>query len=504
MKRLSTFLCVLALLLVGGTTSVKAELVYKVVYSTYDSYPWYVMGYTPTWVGGIMTDDGKNQDPAVTGWHQYFIADGIPTVEGNDYVVKALVRCNGYFDLAVNMGWGWGDGKSKSASVHLTPTDDFVWVEWSYKGIGGTSCNLVAQPWSGDTKFEYKELAVYTADAEFIPTFGDLHNVTPHMYAKNAGQSVGIAATPDGEGVYTVESVDNASAADWNTQFWIATPELNLPAGQKFYVEFDYKADHDANVQTQTQREENGNYVTWHCVGATDKQNIPFTTEWQSIKKEVEIESDMAGWRSIAFNLNCDKTANKYYFRNIVLRVPEVLDQKVDFCVGAAGWATYSSSYNVDLGTVKGYAAKAHGSYVELIPVTEVPANNAVLIEGAGKHTFDVIASAAEIADNDLQISDGNKVGDGSTIFALGKKDDEVGFMKVKNGTKIPAGKAYIVIAGGSAREFIGFGENETTGIEAVQQNAKADNQYFNLAGQRVAQPTKGLYIVNGKKVIIK
>jgi len=76
--------------------------------------------------------------------------------------------------------------------------------------------------------------------------------------------------------------------------------------------------------------------------------------------------------------------------------------------------------------------------------------------------------------------------------------------MKVKNGTKIPAGKAYIVIAGGSAREFIGFGENETTGIEAVQQNAKADNQYFNLAGQRVAQPTKGLYIVNGKKVIIK
>ena len=221
------------------------------------------------------------------------------------------------------------------------------------------------------------------------------------------------------------------------------------------------------------------------------------------IDKEVEVESDMAGWRSIAFNLNRDKTANKYYFRNITLMVPELLDENVDFCVGSAGWATYSSAYNVSLGSDKGYAAKAHGSYVELIPVTEVPANNAVLIEGAGKHTFDVIASAAEIADNDLQISDGNKVGDGSTIFALGKKDDEVGFMKVKNGTKIPAGKAYIVIAGGSAREFIGFNE-EATGIEAVQQDAKADNQYFNLAGQRVAQPTKGLYIVNGKKVIIK
>ena len=43
-----------------------------------------------------------------------------------------------------------------------------------------------------------------------------------------------------------------------------------------------------------------------------------------------------------------------------------------------------------------------------------------------------------------------------------------------------------------------------SNGIEAVEQAVKAYNQYFNLAGQRVTQPTKGLYIVNGKKVIIK
>ena len=492
----------------GGANSVKAEQVYKVVYSSYGSYPWTVMGYTPTWVGGILTDDGKNQEPAVTGWHQYFIADGIPTVAGNDYVVKALVRCNDYFDLAVDMGWGWDPGQSKNTSVHLTPTSDFVWVEWSYKGIGGTSCNLVAKPWSGNTKIEYKELAVYTADAEYIATFGDLHNVTPHMYAKNASESYGIAATPDAYGVYTIESVDDASADDWKTQFWIATPELNLPAGQKFYVEFDYKADHDANVKTQTHREENGNYVTYHCVGAADndKENITFTTAWQSIKKEVEIESDMAGWRSIAFNLNCDKTANKYYFRNIVLKVPEVLDQKVDFSVGSAEWATYSSAYNVSLGSDKGYAAKAHATYVELIPVTEVPANKAVLIEGAGKHTFDVIASAAAIADNDLQISDGTAEGDGSTIYALGKKNDVVGFMKVKNGTKIPAGKAYLVIPPTvGALDFIGFADEDVTGVNEVKgQKKEGRSEYFNLAGQRVAQPTKGLYIVNGKKVIVK
>ena len=41
------------------------------------------------------------------------------------------------------------------------------------------------------------------------------------------------------------------------------------------------------------------------------------------------------------------------------------------------------------------------------------------------------------------------------------------------------------------------------TGITTVKsQKAAAEGEYFNLAGQRVAQPTKGLYIVNGKKII--
>jgi hypothetical protein len=46
--------------------------------------------------------------------------------------------------------------------------------------------------------------------------------------------------------------------------------------------------------------------------------------------------------------------------------------------------------------------------------------------------------------------------------------------------------------------------DNDVTAIEAVKAQNVENGQYFNLAGQRVAQPTKGLYIVNGKKVIIK
>ena len=47
--------------------------------------------------------------------------------------------------------------------------------------------------------------------------------------------------------------------------------------------------------------------------------------------------------------------------------------------------------------------------------------------------------------------------------------------------------------------------KKETTGIDATLVNSeKVNSQYFNLAGQRVAHPAKGLYIVNGKKVLVK
>jgi hypothetical protein len=45
----------------------------------------------------------------------------------------------------------------------------------------------------------------------------------------------------------------------------------------------------------------------------------------------------------------------------------------------------------------------------------------------------------------------------------------------------------------------------KSTAVQAITaQKAAAAAEYFNLAGQRVAQPTKGLYIINGKKVMFK
>jgi hypothetical protein len=58
-----------------------------------------------------------------------------------------------------------------------------------------------------------------------------------------------------------------------------------------------------------------------------------------------------------------------------------------------------------------------------------------------------------------------------------------------------------------SAKSSYGFvfAENTTTGIENIKTNTSIkDNIYYNLSGQAVKNPTKGIYILNGKKVIIK
>ena len=482
MRKFTKLLFALALTMIG-VQGVKAEKVYAIDYSTFDSFPFYVMGFTPEWVNGIMTDGGG-------GWHQYFIADGIPTTIGGSYKVVALAKASANVTFNVNMGWGWGTGESTGTNVTVPQSNDFVEVVWEYSNIGGTSCNLVAQPNSSAT-IEWKSLAVYTADPKEVTNYGDLAEVTPTMYVKNYGGDT-EAATPDADGIY--EITDAAGAGDaWAAQFWIAAPNA-LPAGQKFYVEFDYKADNAGSVGTQTHGATPGSYITWHCIG-----DVAFNTEWDHFAQEVTVAGDMGGWQSIAFNMHLNSDT-KYYIKNIVLKEPVILGEAVTFTVGSANWASFSCGRNVDLGTATGYAVKFMGTYVELIPVTEVPANNAVLIEGEGGYSFNIIPSAAAIADNDLQISDGNVIGDGSTIYALGKKNGEVGFCKVADGEAVPAGKAYLVLVP-NAPDFLGF-DGGTTSISELNVKGQAEGEYFNLAGQRVAQPTKGLYIVNGKKVI--
>lgn len=170
--------------------------------------------------------------------------------------------------------------------------------------------------------------------------------------------------------------------------------------------------------------------------------------------------------------------------------------------MGNAGYATFSNTKAIEIPNgMEAFAAKLQGNKVVLNKVDVVPSNNAVILKAnAGNYSLPFAVSASAIANNDLQVSDGNVTGDG-TIYVLADGKNGVGFYKLTNGEKVPAGKGYLVIDS-NAPEFLGFG-GDATGINEVKA-VEAKGEFFNLAGQRVAKPAKGLYIANGKKVIIK
>ena len=168
--------------------------------------------------------------------------------------------------------------------------------------------------------------------------------------------------------------------------------------------------------------------------------------------------------------------------------------------VTAAGWATYVTPYNLEFAEGDAFVVSAAtASTATLAPVTKIGANKAVLLKGEGTKTATVLNEAPAAVTNELAISTGGEI-DG---FVLAKKNDKVGFYKW-NGGSLTSGKVYLPAPAG-ARDYLEFSFDETTALTLVNSEKRTVNSdIYNLAGQRVANPTKGLYIVNGKKVVIK
>jgi hypothetical protein len=183
--------------------------------------------------------------------------------------------------------------------------------------------------------------------------------------------------------------------------------------------------------------------------------------------------------------------------------------------INAYGWSTYSSDKALDFSTpIDGltvYAVTGHTeSALKLSEVTsKVPANTGLLLKGtAGTcYTIPLADSGTAPAINLLKAGTGALVAPETdkTKYALSVEGGVACFKKITAAREIPAGKAYLEFNETiEAREFFALDE-ETTGVADVRvKMADGRSEYFNLAGQRVVQPTRGLYIVNGKKVIIK
>ena len=230
-----------------------------------------------------------------------------------------------------------------------------------------------------------------------------------------------------------------------------------------------------------------------------------------------------------AKNINYDKASSEEFTLNESTPISLVKggneSQGVDFIyiqrtgdatetvsVSEAGFATYATTNNVVVPNdenVKVMTVKvnAEGTAIELNEVkagTVIPAGTGILVKApAGNCDFVVTSDkGTELAKNDLKAATADVTSDGTKYFALTKIGEKVGFALVEDGIVIPAGKAYLEVAAGTSAKFFSL-DGEATGINSVK-TAKADGAYYTLEGVKTTKPVKGLYIHNGKKIVVK
>ena len=141
---------------------------------------------------------------------------------------------------------------------------------------------------------------------------------------------------------------------------------------------------------------------------------------------------------------------------------------------------------------------------VTLTQVNKVPANTGLVLKASSTGSpidVPVLEGAADDVTGNLMAGSATET---TAIAANAGYILKDGVFHPASAGTLPAGKAYLNIAVSSAPVlYLDFGG--TTGINTLNVERETLNgEVYNLNGQRVAQPTKGLYIVNGKKVIIK
>lgn len=195
-----------------------------------------------------------------------------------------------------------------------------------------------------------------------------------------------------------------------------------------------------------------------------------------------------------------------------------IVEMGNDITISSAGMGTFCSTHPLDFsGTddIKAYivsAFKPSSGEVTLTRITDVPANTGIVVKGdANNYSIPWGAGTTVVANllvgvtEDTQL---NKVDGDYTNYILAKKSDNLGFYAVTDGSTLSAGKAYLPLPTNQlpagARQMTMIFDDETTGIQQIQSDVKSNGDYYDLQGRRVSTPTRGLYIVNGKKVVIK
>ena len=177
---------------------------------------------------------------------------------------------------------------------------------------------------------------------------------------------------------------------------------------------------------------------------------------------------------------------------------------------GVSHIATFSAPFATIIPAgVKAYYVSAKGTEATMtaIEAEAIPANQGVILTSESGEAVTMVPAASETAATITGNQLGNSAGAAMSLTAgdgyiLGNGSEGTAFYPCKAGS-LPINKAYLLGNGESSAIVMNFG-NAVTGINTIAAPASAKAPIFDLSGRRVVKATKGLYIQNGKKFIVK
>ena len=204
---------------------------------------------------------------------------------------------------------------------------------------------------------------------------------------------------------------------------------------------------------------------------------------------------------------------DRFFLDNVVVGGGAQPAHEINITFSSAGYLTWVATADIDFSQTEGVTAyqitEATTKKITMEEVDKVPAGAAVMLKGSGTKTLTRTTDVEALSGNQmLACTDGSVMGNGvngvtkTDVYVLGNGKSGLGFYML-SGT-LQAGKGYLSVSQGTgnAKSFIAF--EVTTGVDAVEANGTNDDAVYNLQGIRVANPQKGIYVKNGKKIVIK
>lgn len=336
-----------------------------------------------------------------------------------------------------------------------------------------------------------------------------------------------MSGTKDGDGKYPVGPL-NVDYDKWNNGLtcrnnidnnWSST-ESNMiqdTENPNLFTRTFTQAQIGANTEIIFRIKQN-DYVPLNTIGASlngypqiypqnDEVNISISSYTTTFDNWIWEEGNNRIWKILVPD---------YLYKDIVVSVEYVkignnytwkisADAYVSVTTNAKGYSTFNvaAPLTISDGATAYYATDNRNGSATAHAMTNPAANVPMLIKGdAGKtYSFAVAASGTTPSDNAFKAGTGGSLESGTGPYNYILNGDA---FYAANGMTVGVGKAYLqLLSAASARALVFDGE-EATGINVVETSADNANACYNLSGQRVNAPQKGLYIVNGRKVVLK